>query len=54
MAQDTKQATILTPHIVGKGMRKTLSSSWKNAAGMMRHHKRGLDRYISRVRKEWK
>lgn len=53
MAQNTKQATILTPHAV-KGVRKTLSSSWKNAAGMLRHHKRGLDRYISRVRKEWK
>ncbi len=48
------QATIIPSRTLGANARRRLSESWKKAAGMLRHHKPGLDRYISRVRKEWK
>ena len=48
-----KQAYRVVPRTM-QDARKTLSQSWKQSAGMMQHHKRNMERYIARVRKEWK
>jgi len=48
-----KQAYRAAPRTI-QDARKTLSQSWKQSAGMMQHHKRNMERYIARVRKEWK
>jgi len=48
-----KHAYVLAPRTM-QDARKTLSQSWKRSAGMMQHHKRNMERYIARVRKEWK
>ena len=49
----TKQATIISYGRVDE-LRKKVPDSWKKAAGSMKHHARALDRYIKRVRKEWR
>lgn len=49
----TKQATVI-PYTQAAEMRRKLPDSWKKAAGSMKHHARALDRYIKRVRGEWR
>ena len=48
----SKQAVIVSPNKLGSA--RKLPQSWKSAAGMMARHKRGMERYIAGVRKEWK
>lgn len=46
--------TIATTARTAGNARPVLPGSWKSAAGMMRRHKRGMERYIAAVRKEWR
>ena len=48
-----KKGYVLAPRTM-QDTRKALTQSWKRSAGMMQHHKRSMERYITLVRKEWK
>ena len=50
MNQSTLQKRNASAKTVTK---KKLPASWYKAAGMMKHKKRDLERYIHAVRKEW-
>lgn len=50
--QQTKEAQILTPQDL-RSLRYPLSQSWRDAAGMLKCHRKDLEHHIKQVRKEW-
>jgi len=47
-----KQATIIKIEELPK-LRRTLPRSWTQAAGLLRHKKKELEKHLKKVRAEW-
>jgi len=47
-----KQATIIQIKELPK-LRRTLPKSWIQAAGLLRHKKKELEKHLKKVRTEW-
>lgn len=52
MATKMRQAQIITPEELPV-LQRPLPQSWVNAAGMLRHHKKAMQRHLQKVRREW-